>query len=134
MSREPHERKHRRTWRHPECVAFMAGADFNRVPTLSEALGLEETINVRCRNCGWIGSKGRCHTYRGIGGHCPQCLPRGYVVMVDSYPATVVCENCTAEVPVADARLTKLDDGAGNTDERWHCPACCLAMELEATS
>lgn len=40
---------------------------------------------VWCHNCGWIGPKDSCATYRGIGTHCPRCLPRGYAVMVDDY-------------------------------------------------
>lgn len=45
MARKPlkdkAERKHRRTRRHPECVATMANADFDAVPPLSVAMGLE---------------------------------------------------------------------------------------------
>lgn len=39
MSRDRYERKHRRTHRHLEAVAFMASANYNAVPSLSEALG-----------------------------------------------------------------------------------------------
>lgn len=36
------ERKHRRTWAHPEAVEFMASAHFDDVPSLAEAMGLED--------------------------------------------------------------------------------------------
>lgn len=42
MARDGYERKHRRTWRHPESMAIMAGADFDAVPSLAEAMGLTE--------------------------------------------------------------------------------------------
>jgi hypothetical protein len=45
MSKDRKERKHRRTARHPECVAVMAGADFDAVPPLSVAMGLEADVN-----------------------------------------------------------------------------------------
>jgi hypothetical protein len=41
MGRDRYERKHRRTARHPECVRMMADADFDAVPSLAEAMGLE---------------------------------------------------------------------------------------------
>ena len=37
---DPKERKHRRTHKHPASIAFMAGANFDRVPSLAEAMGL----------------------------------------------------------------------------------------------
>ena len=43
MSRDPKERRHRKTWRNAASIEFMAGADFEAVPSLSEAMGLEET-------------------------------------------------------------------------------------------
>lgn len=42
--KDKNERKHRRTTKHPECVATMAGADFGAVPSLSEAMGLEPVL------------------------------------------------------------------------------------------
>jgi hypothetical protein len=38
VSRDRYERRHRRTHRHPESIAFMASADFSRVPPLEEVL------------------------------------------------------------------------------------------------
>lgn len=41
MSKDRYERRHRRTWRHPAAIEFMAKADFDAVPSLAEAMGLE---------------------------------------------------------------------------------------------
>ena len=56
MARDRYERKHRRTRRHPEAVAFMASADFDAVPPLAEAMGLTEgtTKTVWHRWYAWV--------------------------------------------------------------------------------
>ena len=47
MSKDRYERSHRRTDRHPDSVSMMSNADFDRVPSLSEAMGLESvTVEV----------------------------------------------------------------------------------------
>jgi len=38
MGKDRYERRHRRTASHPESMAIMAAADFNAVPSLTEAL------------------------------------------------------------------------------------------------
>lgn len=38
--KDRHERKHRRTARHPACIEMMANANFDAVPSLAEAMGL----------------------------------------------------------------------------------------------
>lgn len=56
MSRKPlkdkYERKHRRTWRHPDCVEMMANANFDAVPPLSVAMGLETLEEYQASLCG----------------------------------------------------------------------------------
>jgi hypothetical protein len=42
MSKDRYERRHRRTWRNANCVAMMAAADFSKVPSLAEAMGLAD--------------------------------------------------------------------------------------------
>src|SRR4051812_43501042 len=42
MAADRYERRHRRTARNINCVQVMANADFDAVPSLSEAMGLEE--------------------------------------------------------------------------------------------
>ena len=42
--RDRYERRHRRTVRHPEAMETMASANFDAVPSLAEALGLEDTV------------------------------------------------------------------------------------------
>ncbi len=44
MSSDPKERRHRRTWRHHESIALMASANFDAVPSLAEAMGLETAV------------------------------------------------------------------------------------------
>jgi hypothetical protein len=53
MARDRYERRHRRTARNVNCVEVMANADFDAVPSLSEAMGLEEpTLPRQCCYCG----------------------------------------------------------------------------------
>jgi hypothetical protein len=42
MAADRYERRHRRTARNVNCIEVMANADFATVPSLSEAMGLEE--------------------------------------------------------------------------------------------
>lgn len=42
MAKDRYERRHRRTARNANCVEVMANADFDAVPSLSEAMALEE--------------------------------------------------------------------------------------------
>jgi hypothetical protein len=42
MAADRYERRHRRTARNINCVEVMANANFDAVPSLSEAMGLEE--------------------------------------------------------------------------------------------
>jgi hypothetical protein len=54
MAGDRHERKHRRTARHPECVAAMAGADFEAAFSMEAALGQRLCIHAQtfpCRQC-----------------------------------------------------------------------------------
>lgn len=54
MSRDRYERKHRRTSKHPECVAMMANANFDRCFSLSAAMGLLRCIHGNefpCAQC-----------------------------------------------------------------------------------
>ncbi len=44
MARDRHERRHRRTARNHASVAVMTGANFDAVPSLSEAMGLEDSM------------------------------------------------------------------------------------------
>jgi hypothetical protein len=52
MSKDRYERKHRRTHKHPESIAMMAGANFDAVPSLAEAMGatdyLAMTVTSQC--------------------------------------------------------------------------------------
>lgn len=62
--RDKHERKHRRTWKNPESVAFMAAADFSAPGmNLAEAMGLGATDGEACptrRPRGGCRCKPRC--------------------------------------------------------------------------
>jgi hypothetical protein len=49
MSRDRNERQHRRTVRNPGCQAVMAGADFDAVPSLAEAMGLQPESDMSKR-------------------------------------------------------------------------------------
>ena len=52
--RDKKERRHRRTWMHPECVKMMAGADFENTMSLSAAMGLLPCIHAGvfpCEQC-----------------------------------------------------------------------------------
>ena len=54
MARDKHERKHRKTWRHPEAVAFMASGDFDSAMSLSAAMGLRRCVHGEtfpCEQC-----------------------------------------------------------------------------------
>jgi hypothetical protein len=44
--RDKYERRHRRTAGNPESMAMMAGANFDSLPSLAEAMGLEEAQPV----------------------------------------------------------------------------------------
>jgi ribosomal protein L37E len=56
MAADRYERRHRRTARNVNCIEVMANADFAAVPSLSEAMGLEEparaTPTYLCPRCG----------------------------------------------------------------------------------
>ena len=41
-TKDTNERKHRRTAKHSACIETMAKANFDAVPSLAEAMGLEE--------------------------------------------------------------------------------------------
>jgi hypothetical protein len=45
MSRDPNERRHRRTHRHPECVKVMAQANLETSFSLAAAMGLERCLH-----------------------------------------------------------------------------------------
>lgn len=68
MGRDRNERRHRKTAANPECVAMMANADFDAVPSLAEAMGLvpsdghcphdlkvDSDGTVSCPKCGRAG-------------------------------------------------------------------------------
>jgi hypothetical protein len=50
MAADRYERRHRRTARNVNCIEVMANADFDAVPSLPEAMGLEEPDGEPNRN------------------------------------------------------------------------------------
>lgn len=58
MAKDRYERKHRRTAAHPECIRTMAEADFDRVESLSAAMGLQEGTMAGHILCEYKGEQG----------------------------------------------------------------------------
>lgn len=61
-----HERKHRRTAAHPESVTFMASADYERVVSLSAAMGLVRCIHGEVFPCAQCVSNRKWNEGAGI--------------------------------------------------------------------
>jgi hypothetical protein len=67
MTTDRHERKHRRTWKHPEAVAMMASADFGAVPPLADVLAKNFVAEVNGHHV-YRNERGRCDLWtRGVG-------------------------------------------------------------------
>lgn len=95
IGNDKHERKHRRTDRHPESVAMVANADFSAVPPLTEAMGLE----IRCERCGNL----TAGTREGNTEYCTSCGGVLRPASTPAFPPTCVhterglCEACQRE-------------------------------------
>lgn len=50
MARDRYERKHRKTHKNPEAMTTMANANFDAVPSLAEAMGVELVEGVAWQN------------------------------------------------------------------------------------
>jgi hypothetical protein len=51
MAKDRYERRHRRTAKNRHCIEVMANANFDAVPSLSEAMGLEEPAGPEVVDC-----------------------------------------------------------------------------------